>query len=86
MPLYLFIITHGYYGRFSLALAAAAAFAEGCTMRSVASLSQEVLRVSGSGKKDINSPAEASPGSFPKEQDLNPDVPTPELVSPGGKE
>lgn len=55
-------------------------------MRSVASLSQEVLRVSGPGKKDINCPAEASPSSFRKEQDLNPDVPTPELVSPGGKE
>lgn len=86
LPLYLFIITHDYYGRFSLALAAAAAFAEGCTMRSLASLSQEVLRVSGPGKKDINTPAEASPSSFPKEQDLNPDVPTPELVSPWGEE
>ena len=54
-------------------------------MRRVASLSQEVLRVSGPGRKDINRPAEASPSSFPKEQDPNPDVPTPELVSPGGK-
>lgn len=67
-----FIITRGYYGSFSLALAAAST--EGCTMRLVSSFSQKVLRVSGPGK-DISRPAEASLSSFPKEQDLNPDAP-----------
>lgn len=52
-------------------------------MRRVASLSQEGLRVSDPGKKDINRPAEASPSSFPREQD--PEAPTSELVSPGGR-
>lgn len=55
-------------------------------MRRVASFSQEVLRVSGPGKKDINRPAEASPSSFPKEWDPNLDEPRPELVSHGGQE
>lgn len=55
-------------------------------MRRVASLSQEVLRVSGPGKQGINRPAEASPHSFPKEQDPSPDAPAPELASPGGKD
>lgn len=54
-------------------------------MRCVASLSQEGLRVSDPGKKDINRPAEASPSSFPREQDPDPEAPTSELVSPRGK-
>lgn len=55
-------------------------------MRRVASLSQEVLRVCGSGKEDIHRPAEASTKLFLKEQNSNPDAPSLELTSPGGQE
>lgn len=54
-------------------------------MRRVASLSQEVLRVSDPGKKDINRPGEASPSSFPREQESKPEAPTSELASLVGK-